>query len=92
MDTRVKPAHDDFCKGHGLRDTLDIRPHFSYKLHRISLIDGRLRPRVLPNAERVRCPRAERYTPLPGSFGHHADRHYDRSGRCIPWTGTGERG
>ncbi len=28
----------------------------------------------------MRCPRAERYTPLPGSFGHHARRYY---GRCV---------
>ena len=48
-------------------DTLDYRHYFSYKL-RISLESrGRLRPRVLPKAERERCPRAERYTPLPGS-------------------------
>jgi hypothetical protein len=62
---------------------IDIRPQIRYIRHRISLSEGRLRPRVLPNAERVRCPRAERYTPLPGSFGHHAGRHHDRSGRCI---------
>ena len=48
--------------------------------------------KVFREVERVRCPRAERYTPHPGSFGHHADRHYDRSGRCVPWTGTGGRG
>ena len=54
--------------------SLDIRPEIGYK-PRISLIEGRLRPRVLPKAERVRCPRAEGYGPLPGSFGHHADRH-----------------
>ncbi len=73
-----------------LATSLDIRPHFSYKQHRISLSEGRLRPRVLPKAERVRCPRAEGYGPLPGSFGHHALRHYGRCGRCIP--GLGQAG
>ncbi len=38
----------------------------------------------------MRCPRSDRYSPLPGSFGHHVDRHYDRSGRCFP--GLGQAG
>ena len=36
---------------------------------RISLSEGRLRPRVLPKAERVRCPRAGGYGPFPGGLG-----------------------
>src|ERR1700683_2255417 len=42
--------------------------------------------RVLPEAERVRRPRAERYTPRPRRLGHHACRHYDRRARCIAVT------
>ena len=52
-------------------------------------IEGRLRPRVLTDAERVRA-LAEPYSPLPGSFRHHALRHY---GRCVGCTtGLGQAG
>jgi len=37
-------------------------------------------------------PRARICSPLPGGSGHHSRRHYDRCGRCCPWTGTGEGG
>src|SRR5208282_129795 len=71
--------------------SLDIGPSFCYQ-RQILLIEGRLRPRVLPEAERVRCPRAERYGPLPGGFGHHALRYYGRCVGCFHWTGTGKGG
>jgi hypothetical protein len=38
----------------------------------------------------VRCPRAERYAPLPGGSGHLPLRYYGRCVRCCHWTGTGE--
>ena len=37
-----------------------------HKRHRISLREGRLRPRVLPKAERVRCPRRGPIQSAPG--------------------------
>ena len=52
--------------------------------------EGRSRPRVLPEAERVRCPRAEPYSPPPGGSGHLPRRYYGRCVRCCHWTGTGE--
>ena len=47
--------------------------------------------KVFSRVERVRCLRAERYTPLPGGSGHLPRRYYGRCVRCCHWTGTGER-
>jgi len=55
---------------------------------RISLSEGRLRPRVLPKAERVRCPRAGRYGPFPGGLGIILPA-LGPAREVLHWTGTG---
>jgi len=52
--------------------------------------DGRLRRGYLPQAERVRCPRAEGYGPLPGSFGHQLAGTTAGAGGAFP--GLGQAG
>jgi hypothetical protein len=55
---------------------------------RISLGEGRLRPRVLPKAERVRCPRAGGYGPFPGGLGIILPA-LGPAREVLHWTGTG---
>ena len=86
VDARNKSGHDE-----ARHISIDIYHCFCY-ITPIALCKGRHREGALDWAERVRCPRAERHTPLPGGFGHHADRHYDRSVGCIHWTGIDEGG
>jgi hypothetical protein len=89
VDARHKAGHDGLKK----RVTFLLTFVTVYvTLLPIALCKGRHREGALDWAERVRCPRAERHTPLPGGFGHHADRHYDRSVGCNHWTGIDEGG
>ncbi len=49
--------------------------------------------RSLRRAERESVPAGGGSSPpLPGGFGHHARRHYDRCVGCCHWTGTGDAG
>src|SRR6202034_2484566 len=49
--------------------------------------------RSLRVAERESVPAGGGSSPsLPGGFGHHARRHYDRCVGCCHWTGTGDTG
>ncbi len=48
--------------------------------------------RVLPNSGASAVPARGKIRPALGQLRASSDRHYDRSGRCVPWTGTGGRG
>jgi len=66
------------------------RVQIRYTTQRISLTWDAIM-RALLTVERMRCPRADLQS-ASGRFRASSGRHYDRSGRCIPWTGTGGRG
>ena len=88
-DSRLKSGHNPAREASLF--FIDICHLFqAIEMQRISLSEGRLRPRVLLKVERVRCPRAERYTPFPGGFGHHLAGTMTGPGGAFP--GLGQAG
>ena len=83
----------DFCAGSAMATfrrhiSIDMMSPFQLWRMRISLSEGRLRPRVLPKAERVRCPRAGGYGPFPGGLGIIPPA-LGPAREVLHWTGTG---